>query len=166
MFVFDDWFLHTFPILGATLGFVTQSFNILENASYIEVCIQITNIPADGIECDVGARIFFLDGPKAGTHLIVAGRNKSHDASHAPLSYKDLGVDFNTSTSGPLDINFPLNEAVNGAQQCVNVTIEDDMILEGQHIFQMQLTAGTPDGQIDFSPVQSNVVIRDNDGKH
>ncbi len=51
--------------------------------------------------------------------------------------------------------------------QCVNITIEDDMIVEGDHSISLQLSQGleSPLGQIDFVPMSSVIVIVDNDGK-
>ncbi len=72
------------------------------------------------------------------------------------------GIDF--EVSGSLELNFPYTGTVNGDEQCVNITIEDDMILEGQHIVQMQLALGSPEGLIDFNPSFSSVIIADNDG--
>ncbi len=46
----------------------------------------------------------------------------------------------------------------------MNVSIEDDMVLEGEHIIQLQVALGTPEGQIDFSPSFSSIIIADNDG--
>ncbi len=43
--------------VGVTLGFVQPSYDIFENESYVEVCISISNVPNDGLECDVEATI-------------------------------------------------------------------------------------------------------------
>ncbi len=46
-----------FSTVGVTLGFVQPSYDIFENESYVEVCIGISNVTNDGLECDVEATI-------------------------------------------------------------------------------------------------------------
>ena len=60
---------------------------------------------------------------------------------------------------------FPFTGTVNGDQQCVNITIEDDMIVEGEHSFALHLGDGSPVDQIMFSTVYTTITIADNDGK-
>ncbi len=43
--------------VGVTLGFVQPRYDIFENESYVEVCISISNVTNDGLECDVEATI-------------------------------------------------------------------------------------------------------------
>ncbi len=76
-----------------------------------------------------------------------------------------IGVDFNFS--GSAEVRFPSSVTMNGDVQCVNITIEDDMIVEGDHTIALQLAPGleSPLGQIDFNPMSSIIVIEDNDGK-
>ncbi len=76
-----------------------------------------------------------------------------------------LGVDFNVS--GSVEMHFPSSITLSGDVQCVNITIEDDMIVEGDHMIALQLAPGLefPLGQIDFDPMLSVIVIEDNDGK-
>ncbi len=74
-----------------------------------------------------------------------------------------IGVDFNTP--GTPRVIFPTS-STSGSQQCVNINITDDMIVEGHQ----QIVAGfdtgteTPLGQIDFSPSSSLITVMDNDG--
>ncbi len=76
-----------------------------------------------------------------------------------------IGVDFNFS--GSAEVRFPSSVTMSGDVQCVNITIEDDMIVEGDHTIALQLAQGleSPLGQIDFNPMSSTIVIEDNDGK-
>ena len=52
--------------VGVTIGFVQTAFNISENQSYVELCVGISGIPEDGLECDVEASIALNGLPKAG----------------------------------------------------------------------------------------------------
>ncbi len=83
------------------------------------------------------------------------------------LSYirSAIGIDFNFS--GSAEVLFPSSMTLSGDVQCVNITIEDDMIVEGDHTIALQLAPGLefPLGQIDFNPMSSVIVIEDNDGK-
>ncbi len=81
-----------------------------------------------------------------------------------------IGVDFNFSGSafsGSAEVRFPSSVTISGDVQCVNITIEDDMIVEGDHTIALELAPGleSPLGQIDFNPMSSIIVIEDNDGK-
>lgn len=67
--------------------------------------------------------------------------------------------------SGTLELNFSYTGTVNGSQQCVNVTIVDDIIFRGQLEIELQVEMGIPEGQIDFSPNTTTIVIEDNDGR-
>ncbi len=75
-----------------------------------------------------------------------------------------LGRDFNTP--GTPRVVFPTS-STSGTQQCANINITDDMIVEGQQMIVVQFDTGSevPLGQIDFSPSASLITIVDNDGK-
>ncbi len=53
-----------------------------------------------------------------------------------------------------------------GDQQCVNISITDDMMVEGQQLIEVQLDAENvaPMGQIDFNSSTSLITVWDNDG--
>ncbi len=61
---------------------------------------------------------------------------------------------------------FPALMTSSGDQQCVNISITDDMIVEGQQLIEVHLDAEnvTPMGQIDFNPSTSLITVSDNDG--
>ncbi len=77
-----------------------------------------------------------------------------------------VGVDFNVS--GSSELRFPSSVTSSGEVQCVNITIEDDMIVEGNHTISLGLAPGLelPFGLIDFVPMSSVILIEDNDGKN
>ncbi len=55
-----------FSTVGVTLGFVQPNYDIFENESYVEVCISISNVTNDGLECDVEATIVVPPSVKTG----------------------------------------------------------------------------------------------------
>ena len=61
--------------------------------------------------------------------------------------------------------SFPAGVTTSGDLGCVNITILDDMVLEGQHSFVVQIADITPDEVNIISPSIANVLIGDNDGE-
>ncbi len=163
--------VHASSFVGVTLGFVQPSYDIFENESYVEVCIGISSVPDDGLECDVEATI--VVPPSVKTSKLYNYNNcpdacqQMHWCIDNLLSciHSAIGVDFNFF--GSAEVRFPSSTTLSGDVQCVNITIEDDRIVEGDHTIALQLAQGleSPLGQIDFNPVSSVIVIEDNDGK-
>ena len=54
-----------FSDAGATVSIVSSDYMVDESQSSVEVCANLTDIPAGGLECDVIATINTTDGPKA-----------------------------------------------------------------------------------------------------
>ena len=65
----------------------------------------------------------------------------------------------------PLVATFPAGVTTSGDLGCVNITILDDMVLEGQHSFVVQIADVTPDEVNIISPSIANVFIGDNEGE-
>ena len=61
--------------------------------------------------------------------------------------------------------SFPARVTTSGDLGCVNITILEDMVLEGQHSFVVQIAEVTPDEVNIISPSIINVFIGDNDGE-
>ena len=61
--------------------------------------------------------------------------------------------------------SFPSGVTTSGDLGCVNITILEDMVLEGQHSFVVQITDITPDEVNIISPSIGIVFIGDNDGE-
>lgn len=49
-----------------TLGFTQNTFQGSEDQTYVEVCVNISDVPAGGLECDVEAGVSILNSTKAG----------------------------------------------------------------------------------------------------
>ena len=73
------------------------------------------------------------------------------------------GEDF--SAMDPLEATFPAGMTASGNLSCVNITILEDMVLEGQHSFDVRITDVTPDEVNVISPSNASVFIGDNDGE-
>ena len=73
------------------------------------------------------------------------------------------GEDF--SAMDPLVATFPAGMTSSGNLTCVDITILDDMALEGQHGFVVQITDVCPDEANIISPSIAAVIIGDNDGE-
>ena len=54
-----------FSVAGATVNIVSSDYMVDESQSFVEVCANLTDITADGLECEVVATINTSDGPKA-----------------------------------------------------------------------------------------------------
>ena len=65
----------------------------------------------------------------------------------------------------PLVATFPAGVTTSGDLGCVNITILEDMVLEGQHSFVVQIADITPDEVNVISPSIGIVFIGDNDGE-
>ena len=61
--------------------------------------------------------------------------------------------------------SFPAGVTTSGDLGCVNITILEDMVLEGQHSFVVQIADITPDEVNIISPSIGIVFIGDNDGE-
>ena len=61
--------------------------------------------------------------------------------------------------------SFPAGVTTSGDLGCVNITILEDMVLEGQHSFVVHIAEVTPDEVNVISPSIINVFIGDNDGE-
>ncbi len=73
-----------------------------------------------------------------------------------------LDIDFNTPGTPRVIFN---TSSTSGTQQCVNINITDDMIVEGHQLIVAHFdTSETPLGQIDFNPSASLITVMDNDG--
>ena len=85
--------------------------------------------------------------------------------------YTDIGVHFDTvlafilavfsdyAQPNPMDLTF-----LQGiSQQCANIAISDDAILENDELFSVQLT--TTDQAVTLSPSSATVTIGDDDSK-
>ncbi len=74
-----------------------------------------------------------------------------------------VDIDFNTPGTPRIIFN---TSSTSGIQQCVNINITDDMIVEGHQLIVAQFDTGseTPLGQIDFSPERLLITVMDNDG--
>ena len=65
----------------------------------------------------------------------------------------------------PLIATFPAGVTTSGDLGCVNITILEDMVFEGQHSFVVQIAEVTPADVNVISPSIANVFIGDNDGE-
>ena len=73
------------------------------------------------------------------------------------------GEDFSGMDS--LIATFPAGVTSNGDVTCVDITILDDMVLEGQHGFVVQISDISPDETNIIAPSIADVIIGDNDGE-
>jgi hypothetical protein len=55
-----------FHCAGATVGFNAHMFLGREGEGSVEVCLEITDVPDGGLECDVTVELSSTDGAKTG----------------------------------------------------------------------------------------------------
>ena len=65
----------------------------------------------------------------------------------------------------PLVASFPTGVTTSGDLTCVNISILEDVVLEGQHGFVVQISDVSPDEVNIISPGIVIVFIGDNDGE-
>ena len=53
----------------ATVGMEEPFYSVGEGDMSVEVCVELTSLPAGGLECEIDVTLNFNDGPKAGKHL-------------------------------------------------------------------------------------------------
>ena len=51
------------------MGYTAPMFTGREGEGEVEVCLTITGLPTDGLECDVTANLSAFDGPKTGMYM-------------------------------------------------------------------------------------------------
>ena len=59
---------HVYLLLcsDATIGFEQPSYQISEDGVSVDVCVEITNVPAEGADCNITVLLASIDGQKAG----------------------------------------------------------------------------------------------------
>ncbi len=55
-----------FDCLGVMVGYNAGMFFAREGEGSVEVCLEITDVPDDGLECDVTVDLSAFDGAKTG----------------------------------------------------------------------------------------------------
>ena len=64
--------------------------------------------------------------------------------------------------AGPLQATFPIS-SMEGSTQCVGIVILQDMILEGDHSFGVEVTSATPSVVMVGTPREGTVTILDDE---
>ena len=78
------------------------------------------------------------------------------------LSLEILLVAGSDYVAGPLQATFSTN-SMEGATSCVNISILQDMVLEGDHSFGVEVTSATPSVVIVGTPSEGTVLILDDE---
>ena len=60
--------------IGATVSYEEVMFYGREGEGDVEVCLVITNVPEDGLECNVSVSLSAVDGLKTGMYLCTVCR--------------------------------------------------------------------------------------------
>ena len=76
--------------------------------------------------------------------------------------YKILSVAGSDYVAGPLQATF-LRSSMEGATSCVNISILQDMVLEGDHSFGVEVTSATPSVVVVGTPSEETVTILDDE---
>ena len=67
--------------------------------------------------------------------------------------------------AGPLQAIFPIS-SMEGATSCVNISILQDLVLEGDHTFGVEVTSVTPSVVIVGTPSEETVTILDDESTY
>ena len=54
---------------AAAVGMSEPSYSVGEGDMSVEVCVELTSLPAGGLESEISVTLDFNDGPNAGKHL-------------------------------------------------------------------------------------------------
>ena len=146
-----------------------NDYTFSENSSTVEVCAEIV-VPAEGLECDVVSTLTFSNGNKASKIARFSFSYQLYFILFGVPSYTVRDMDY--SISSPADtLTFSAGSTVSGTTACVNVTIIDDIAVEGTHSFTVHVTGLELDPGGVYSelsigtPPYAIVNIMDNDGK-
>ena len=74
-------------------------------------------------------------------------------------SYSVAGTDY---IAGPLQATFPTS-SVEGSTSCVDIRILQDLVLEGDHSFSVEVTSATPSLVMVGTPSEETVTILDDE---
>ena len=85
----------------------------------------------------------------------------SHTNWHL-LSLQILSVAGSDYVAGPLQATFPTS-SMEGTTSCVHVSILQDMVLEGDHSFGVEVTSATPSVVMVGTPSEETITILDDD---
>ena len=64
------------PPGDAAIGFEQPSYTVVEGSGPVEVCVEISGLPAGGLGCDVTVNLTLRPGPLAGVYLYICGKEK------------------------------------------------------------------------------------------
>ena len=67
--------------------------------------------------------------------------------------------------AGPLQAIFPIS-SIEGATSCVNISILQDLVLEGDHNFGVEVTSATPSVEMVGTPSEGTVLILDDESTY
>ena len=67
--------------------------------------------------------------------------------------------------AGPLQAIFPIS-SIEGATSCVNISILQDLVLEGDHNFGVEVTSATPSVVMVGTPSEETVTILDDESTY
>ena len=67
--------------------------------------------------------------------------------------------------AGPLEAIFPIS-SMEGATSCVNISILQDLVMEGDHNFGVEVTSVTPSVVIVGTPSEETVTILDDESTY
>ncbi len=146
------------------LAFTQSEYPTSEDLGYVEVCVELLQAPAGGLECDILVDLGFQDSAQAGTvyHIFMK--------KLIPFFYPVNGEDYSPVVD-PLEVLFVAGFAGQGPTSCANISILDDFALEGPHSFMVAISdfefVGAIPGTARIfmeTPSSASVIIEDNEG--
>ena len=81
---------------------------------------------------------------------------------YASTIYKIISVAGSDYVGGPLQATFPTS-SMEGATSCVNISILQDLVLEGDQSFGVEVTSATPSVVMVGMPSEETVTILDDE---
>ena len=60
-----------FCLALATITFEQATYNVVEGSGFVEVCLEISGLPAGGLGCDVTVDLNLVPGTRASMYMYV-----------------------------------------------------------------------------------------------
>ena len=131
---------------------------IMEDVGTIQACVVIA--PVDATETSLTVNLRSLDG--------TASKRTAILLIQETLTLLQLLITANPedySHSDPLQVTFGIG-TTGASTECVDISIVEDSLAEGDHIFTMQIESSSIPSPVVVigTPDQQNATIQDNDG--
>ena len=138
------------------VGFAKKQYNVSEEEEVVTICIQSNTTESFEVNLTVSLRV--TDGTASESYTCKVITNDYF------LFY--TVVDDDTDLSSPSELNLVFPAGTDIQQRCINISIVDDTLLEGDQAFTMTITDAGSYARTSPSFSVTSVVIADDESKY